>query len=160
MLPDENLRPGVDLFSWTADVNFAGVFKLEITLTGSPLLLTTTDANCVNPEDPTQRGMFYNIDVDGIVLSDPLSNEKINGVAQIINNRDTLTGQWYWLIPANSTFTADVTTQPGIYIPEWSSDQTYNALDPVRYQGKIYRAKISVPVNTLPTNSQYWELMN
>lgn len=44
-------------------------------------------------------------------------------------------------------------------VGEWSSANTYNRLDIVTYQGSSYVAIDDVPVNTLPTNTTYWQLM-
>lgn len=39
----------------------------------------------------------------------------------------------------------------------WSSSATYEVLDAVYYNGETYIAKQSVPANTLPTNTTYWQ---
>ena len=44
-------------------------------------------------------------------------------------------------------------------VGEWSSANTYNRLDIVTYQGSSYVAIDDVPLNTLPTNTTYWQLM-
>ena len=41
---------------------------------------------------------------------------------------------------------------------DWSSSATYEVLDAVTYNGSLYIAKQAVPVNTLPTNTTYWQL--
>lgn len=40
----------------------------------------------------------------------------------------------------------------------WNSTDTYSMLDLVSYNGSSYIAKTSVPANTLPTNTSYWQL--
>ena len=40
---------------------------------------------------------------------------------------------------------------------EWNSSLTYEVLDAVSYQGGLYIAKQSVPANTAPTNTTYWQ---
>lgn len=40
----------------------------------------------------------------------------------------------------------------------WNSTDTYSLLDLVSYNGSSYVAKTSVPANTLPTNTSYWQL--
>jgi hypothetical protein len=39
----------------------------------------------------------------------------------------------------------------------WSSSATYEVLDAVSYDTGLYIAKQSVPANTLPTNTTYWQ---
>lgn len=39
----------------------------------------------------------------------------------------------------------------------WSSSATYEVLDAVSYAGGLYIAKQSVPANTAPTNTTYWQ---
>lgn len=45
-------------------------------------------------------------------------------------------------------------------VGEWSSANTYNRLDIVTYQGSSYVAIDDVPLNTLPTDTTYWQLMS
>ena len=47
-----------------------------------------------------------------------------------------------------------------LFIPkgEWNDTDTYSMLDLVSYNGSSYVAKTSVPANTLPTNTSYWQL--
>ena len=40
----------------------------------------------------------------------------------------------------------------------WNDTDTYSMLDLVSYNGSSYIAKTSVPANTLPTNTSYWQL--
>lgn len=40
----------------------------------------------------------------------------------------------------------------------WNTTDTYSMLDLVSYNGSSYVAKTSVPANTLPTNTSYWQL--
>lgn len=40
----------------------------------------------------------------------------------------------------------------------WNTTDTYSMLDLVSYNGSSYVAKQSVPANTLPTNTTYWQL--
>lgn len=130
-LPDTENSYGVDLFSWQEDAAFAGTQTISIAVTGSDLLLTDSIANYVavlnpdyNPSDPASKewisggadvyGSFYNITEDGTnYYSDPFTNEAIDGNSQEHVPDPDLPGQWYWRIPAGSTFTATVNIQAG-----------------------------------------------
>lgn len=124
-LAEDETLPTQDLFVWTDDVTFAGTKAMEVTITGGKLLLTTIVANyvlIVNTENPPPgvtsgpngSGQYYRNDIDDTQVSfDPKSNVTINGQLQTINRDPDLTGQFYWIVSDNSTFTADVAIQPG-----------------------------------------------
>lgn len=123
--PDLENSYGVDLFTWQEDVTFSGTQTLSISVTGSDLLLTDSVANYITIEDPANPGnyisggadlygQFFNETVDGVVYSDPFTNEEIDGVAQSGPPDASLPGQWYWKIPAGSTFTATINVQAGL----------------------------------------------
>lgn len=124
-IADYETLPVQDLFSWTDDVDFAGTKSMEITVTGGQLLLTLTLANYVkiidvtNPppgitSGPDVFGQYYRNDIgENAVSFDPKSNVIINGVAQEFTRDANLTGQYYYVIPANGTLTATIAIQPG-----------------------------------------------
>lgn len=41
---------------------------------------------------------------------------------------------------------------------DWNQANTYELLNAVTYQNGLYIAKKAVPANTLPTNTEYWQL--
>lgn len=89
-------------WSWQANAEFSGSQEISITVTGSPLLLADTLAN--NPfGDAANFIPFYSTEQSG---TDPLTNQAIDGVALTGPNDPSLPGQWWWVIPAGSTFTA------------------------------------------------------
>jgi hypothetical protein len=112
------------LFSWENTVDFEGSAEMEITVTGpGTLILTDTVANYVGfpgnnpPLGPDTYGSFYNYLESDTIVSDPFSNPTIDGV-EIIRNRnfgtaDQLTGQWWYILPAESTFTGTVNISAG-----------------------------------------------
>lgn len=123
-LPDTENSYGANAFTWTNDVAFAGTQTLSIAVTGSDLLLTDSVANYIGIDDPANPGNtisgganvyggFYNETIANVVYSDPFTNVTIDGVAQSTDRGD-LVGQWYWTIPAGSTFTATINIQAGI----------------------------------------------
>lgn len=92
-------------WSWTNPVDFEGTQQVTITVSGSALLLAQTLAN--NPADePDSFQGFYLVEVDGVIYSDPFTEEAINGVPQSGPYNPAISGQWWWRIPAGSTFTA------------------------------------------------------
>jgi hypothetical protein len=92
-------------WSWTAPADFSGTQQLVITVSNSDLLLGQTLAN--NPAGNADIfSIFYKVEVDGVVYADPFTNETINGVAQAGPYDPAIVGQWWWIIPAGSTFAA------------------------------------------------------
>jgi hypothetical protein len=116
-LPNLDLDLGTPLFSWTKPIDFAGTCELEIAVSGSQLIITDTIADYVNRKDSSATGDFYQIEIDGVVYSDPFIDEKINGVAQAGPYNPELPGQWYWTVNPGSTFTTTVNIMAGI-LPE------------------------------------------
>jgi hypothetical protein len=101
------------LFTWTNTVDFAGTQSYSIAVTGSPLLLAFTGADhCGN--DVAQFSSTYAYEIGGITVADPLTNVAIDGVVQQRGpDNSILQGQWQWLIPAGSTFTATLNVDAG-----------------------------------------------
>jgi hypothetical protein len=125
-------NPGSEIFTWTNTVDFAGTQSFSISVTGSSLLLTVTSANYpflqidTNVTEPFIINSsvdfsyfytnFYTKNVNGVNLADPFTNVTIGGVPQQRAprpNDSELPGQWYWLIPAGSTFTATLNVMAG-----------------------------------------------
>jgi hypothetical protein len=110
-LPNDELSITDTLFSWENTVEFTGQQDLEISVTGGDLLLADTEANYVNVDDVAQwGGVYYVLDDQGnVTFSDPLEQEKIDGVLQPdLHTQQNLPGQWWWKINAGSVFTAKV----------------------------------------------------
>jgi len=103
------------LFTWTNTVEFSGTQSYSITVTGSPLLLVHTLADHCRADDALEFNSFYSRVSEGIVITDPFTNVTIDGVLQQRGpNNSDLPGQWYWLIPADSTFTATLNINAGL----------------------------------------------
>ena len=104
-LPDLDYRIDNIAWTWTDDVEFSGTKSISIAVTGSPLMLADTLAN--NPLGNAELFVsFYSVEIDGVTYEDPLTDEEIDGVPQSGPPDPTLPGQWWWTIPAGSTFTA------------------------------------------------------
>lgn len=92
-------------WSWTNAVDFEGTQQISVTVSGSDLLLAQTLAN--NPAaNADVFGSFYNIEIDEVTYFDPFTEEAINGVEQSGPYDPNTPGQWWWRIPAGSTFSA------------------------------------------------------
>lgn len=112
-LPANVVTP--EIFTWTNTVAFAGTQSYSIAVTGSPLLLSFTGADHCVANNVAQFGTFYAYEIDGVTVPDPLTNVGIDGVPQTRGpDNSTLTGQWQWLIPAGSTFTATLNVNAGV----------------------------------------------
>lgn len=117
ILPDLSVI-GTELFTWTNTVDFSGTQPFSISVANSPLLLTDTRADYCVANNVSQFQSFYSYIQDGINISDPFSNTAIDGVAvQRGPDSTNLLGQWYWIIPAGSTFTATLNVNAGVEPP-------------------------------------------
>jgi hypothetical protein len=105
-LPDpEFVAPPLG-WTWQDSADFAGTKQISISVTGSPVLLAQTFAN--NPYD-ADANIFMPIfitEVDGVVYPHPFTDAAIDGVALLDHFNPDIPGQWWWCIPAGSTFTA------------------------------------------------------
>lgn len=106
-LPDPDFTT-VPAWSWQDSPDFTGTRQFTVSVTGSTLLLAQTFANDPygNVANLDQFGSFYSKEVDGVVYNDPFTNETIDGVLQSGPYVPDKTGQWWWQIPAGSTFAA------------------------------------------------------
>lgn len=118
------------LFSLVQTVEFNGSAEIEIVVEGNgTLMLAKTLANyspmyTKNPDGTTTvsssgpdgyLGYFYQR-IDEVVYSDPYVSSAIDGI-EVPRPRTTdpaITGQWFYMIPAGSTFTGTLFMQPGI----------------------------------------------
>lgn len=110
---------GVNIFTWTNTVDFSGAQSFSISVENSQLLLGKTLADHVIANNLAQfSGRFYSYDIDGVTVRDPFTNVTIGGVAQQRGpDNSELPGQWQWLIPAGTTFTATLNVNAGIEPP-------------------------------------------
>ena len=107
-----------DIFTWTNTVDYAGTQSYSISVTGSQLLLTDTLADYCIANESSVFSSFYNANIGSVIVSDPLTNVDINGASiQRDPELTNLSGQWYWLIPAGSTFTATLNVSAGALPP-------------------------------------------
>lgn len=127
-LPDSGFKIENNAFSWTNDVTFAGTQSLEITVENATVLLGDTLANYMPGHDgngnalgnATAFGDFYTVaDDQGLTISDPFSEETIDGVLQpgADVHASPWTGQYWWTLGSGSTFTATVNIQAGSVAP-------------------------------------------
>lgn len=113
-LPNLEYQTSTVLFSWTANVNFEGTQVIEIS-TDSNLLLCEIEQNYAGT-----------INGNTVVSSGPdefrslrwtqFGNTYINEVLQSSNaiNHESLDGQWWWRLPANSVFVENINILPGL----------------------------------------------
>ena len=123
IVPGENL--GVELYSWTSTLEFAGTQALEITVTDGTFLMSKSVANYFKYIDPAKPSgpyatsgvanfvPFYNYTVDGEVIYDPLSSVSIDGTAQTVARVPGEYGQWYWVLGPGQVLTATMNVIAG-----------------------------------------------
>ena len=105
------------IFTWTNTVEFSGTQSYSIAVTGSPLLLDFTAADYSSISNVTTFSTFYTYTTGGVSVADPFTNVAIDGVVQTRGPDDSvLPGQWQWLIPAGSTFTATLNVDAGLVL--------------------------------------------
>ncbi len=118
---DQTAVPFANLFTWTNTVDFAGTSFMTITVENGDLLLGDSFANYAagnSQINPAQGNVdsylgFYDFTIDGNTISDPLSDVFIDSIGQSTDRSTGLYGQWYWTIPAGSTFSATVNIEAG-----------------------------------------------
>ena len=123
IVPGETL--GVELYSWTKDLNYQGSEALQITVSSGTFLMANSVANYFEYVDPalpsgpyassgpTNFVYFYDYTVDGDVIYDPLSSVAINGVAQTPTRIEGEFGQWYWVLGPGQVLTATMNVIAG-----------------------------------------------
>ena len=110
------------IFSWEGTVDFSGTANLEIIVNGTgALIINNTISNYVATGNTAPSadvyGPFYSYTENGVTVSDPFSDPKIDG-ADIVRVRefdtaDPLEGQWWYTVNGGSTFTATVNITAG-----------------------------------------------
>lgn len=113
-----------DLFSWSADMDFDGLFEMEISVT-SPgvLMITDTVANYAKIFDdvtqkytssgPDQFEPYYNEEI-----GDPVKLVTVNGIeVERIRDQDPdflLNGQWYYRVEPGEVLNCQIQATPGM----------------------------------------------
>ena len=106
---------GTELYTWTNTVDFAGTQSFSMTVQNSTVLLTESFANYCNANDSAQFGLFYTYEVGNTLVADPFTDVAIDGISlQKSMDYSEYNGQWYWTIPAGSTFTATLNVSAGV----------------------------------------------
>lgn len=124
VLPDPNIELTSNLYSWTNEVLYKGQQDFELTVNSGTVILTTAIANYTITLDPVTGNLvpgnesiyaqFFREEVDGIMITDCFTEEKINGISQEEHPiPGTFNGQWWWTITEGSTFTALLNTDWG-----------------------------------------------
>jgi hypothetical protein len=168
--PNQEVIIDQDLFTWESTVDFSGTQNLEITVTSGTVILTDTLANYVftpNPNLPPDSipggasvfDVFYSIENDGVVISDPFTNVVIDSVAQSPIRDSGLNGQWYWKIGSGSVFSTTVNIDAGFEVPAWDSGSTYNWGAWANYNDALYFCwkNSGSSAGTLPTTQTVWQ---
>lgn len=167
ILPNPSLAVTSELFGWSVnDVSYTGTQTMEITVSGSPLLVTEIVANyspVQNPQLPISpipggAGVFSSLPSD-VIPGDYLINVEIDGIPQTSMEGEGETGQSYWVVPVGSVFTATVNViNPGLDAPIWDPAVTYGYRSFVTYNDQMYFCDRpqGVPVGTAPSDLSYW----
>jgi hypothetical protein len=156
-LPQTESNFGSNIFTWNNSYSFQGTQSMEITVTGGTLLVTDTVAN--SEVNPSAFYTPFSQVIDGVTYYDPFTDEKINGVVTVGPPESTLPGQWYWTVPAGSTFTATVNiSSAAIDWQTWSDTQTWSSTSYVINAGIKYVSTQPVPLGIQITDTAYWVL--
>jgi len=108
---------GVEIYSWTNDVTFQGTKSLQITVANGTLFMTDGFANYfkyISPSWPDSSSgpdnfiFFYEVAIDGNIITDPLTDVSIDGVAQTRTRGVDQYGQWPWVLGAGQVLTATI----------------------------------------------------
>lgn len=155
------------LFQWERDVNYWGVQKLEIAVSGGAVRCERLVANHVMVPSPysvpslvpggsRQYGPFYKHDTEFGASTDPKSNAKINGQAQPRTYSANTLGEWFYIIGDGEVFTCDISTWPGTELYTWDAAKVYQEQAIVNHNDVLYFSKTAVPANTDITNTSFW----
>lgn len=152
-----NREPGAItniLFSWTQDVLDSTPKKLEISVSGSQVLLTDTLSDRILLSDVSAfYGITFYQTIDSVLVGDPYTDVMIDGIP--MTRKSNPTGQWYWLIPAGSIFQATFNCIPGINYPEWDPSVEYPAGSWVIYQNICFQRTEKAAI---PNTSPLWDV--
>lgn len=127
------------LFSWGQEASYSTPRTVEISVTGSLLVVAQTLGTRLDPTDITKFvPPGYHQVINGTTVLDPYTDITINGVPS--TRLATPTGQWFWKVPPDTTFKATFNCLPGIDYPEWDSQTDYPVASLVVYQNAAYQA--------------------
>jgi hypothetical protein len=113
-MPSEGVIIDNVAWQWEESADFEGQKSLEIAVTSGTLLLADSFANNPKMVKTTPESEFlrhYTAIVDGVAYEDPLTEAKSNGIPLTGPYNPELSSQWWWKIPAGTTFTAVWHTQ-------------------------------------------------
>lgn len=97
-------------YSWEGTCEFSGALPMTITVQGAEIYLGNTVAQTWDPIGNIWIiSDFFTQTIDGQIVNDCFTNVEINGVPQ--TRLATPDGQWWWLIPAGSQFSATINIQ-------------------------------------------------
>lgn len=120
-LPNLDWQMDSNLYTWTNDVSYHGQQDFELTVQNGTLLFCDSLANYtmytdpvtgnVMPGDDSHYGAFYFEETvtptGNVIVYDPYTEEAIDGITQMPQpGVYEYPGQWWWTLPAGSTFTA------------------------------------------------------
>jgi len=113
-LPDLEVT-GTELYSWTNTVDFAGTQSFSLSVQNSTVLLMYSFADYYVANNSAEFGPCYSYALGNILICDPFTDVAIDGISlQRGTDENQLSGQWYWTIPAGSTFTATLNVSAGV----------------------------------------------
>lgn len=149
-----------EIFTWAVPISFAGTQALSIDVTGGDLVLTFTGGDFTPLAGPSTGGPgFYSPLSTQIIgeqsVPDPFRNVVING--QSVARFAEPDGQWHWLVPEGTNFSATVEITAGLDYPEWNVSNSYPENGCVITAGQIYKALRDVPADTAITDTVYWQ---
>lgn len=126
-----------DVFSWQLPTDFQGTKTLVITVANAPFVLSDTladrtDVANINAFESSQ----FTQTIANIIVTDPLTNVTIDGVAATRGTDST--GQWYWLILPDQTFQATLNITAGVDCPNWDPAVSYPTYSDVMYNNIPY----------------------
>lgn len=155
------------LFSWQKDITFAGVQKMEITVTNGRLRLESTVANCCQipsasappshvPGGSNVYSFIYSSNTEHGITTDPITNARINGTPVTRSTGADYLGQWWYVIEDGQTFQCDLNTKAGVEQTAWSSSRSYSEQQLVIHNDVWYFAKQDVPTGQDISSTSYW----
>jgi hypothetical protein len=117
VLPDSAFVINNVAFTWEKETTFSGTATLEISVSGSPIMLADTKANYATnaPEFEDQYTEFYQIQEGDISIAEPFSDIQIDGISVYRSENPELVGQWWWKIMPGSTFACTVNITRSIW---------------------------------------------
>lgn len=165
------------LFTWHRPVEQTNIMRVEIRVFFGELILHDTKANHVwcaeidgslhTGHPPWPGGEQYFAAPNQFQISpstcarDPFSNVKIDGIARDKNYTDymlsrPMIGQWRWVIPDGSVWTAEMETNLAVHAAPWDPARSYLPRQFVSWNGCVYDTWTQVPAGTPPGDAYYW----